>query len=227
MAEQLGLDLPSVPALGRADFLVAPSNAQAFALIDGWQHWPGGKLLLCGPAGAGKTHLAHVFAAATGARIVPALGFDPEDIPGLAHGPVVVEDFPRAAGHREAETALFHLHNLCLAEGQPLLLTGRGRPADWPLDIPDLASRIVATPATHLAAPDDTLLAAVLAKLFADRQFTPAPDLIAYLLCRMDRSFEGARDLVSRLDAASLAEKRPITRALAARVLDNPRQPKR
>jgi chromosomal replication initiation ATPase DnaA len=38
----------------------------------------------------------------------------------------------------------------------------------------------------------------------------------------MDRSLAGARALVERIDRAALAENRALTRALAARVLDNP-----
>lgn len=71
MAEQLGLDLPSVAALGREDFLVAPSNALAMAMIDAWPNWQGGKLVLSGPEGAGKTHLAHVWAQRSGAKLIP------------------------------------------------------------------------------------------------------------------------------------------------------------
>ena len=119
------------------------------------------------------------------------------------------------------ETALFHLHNLALAEGQPILLTGAGAPATWPIALPDLKSRLQGTTVAALSAPDDPLLAALLVKLLADRQLTPKPNLIPYLVDRMERSFAGAVALIERLDAASIAQKRPITRALAAQVLDN------
>ncbi|MCV3272943.1 P-loop NTPase family protein [Roseobacter sinensis] len=217
MPEQLGFKLPSVPALGRADFLVAPSNAVAVAMIEG----DADKLVLTGPDGAGKTHLAHVWASRRRAQIVAATEVCAWDVPALAQGAVAVEDVPDIATDEEAQKALFHLHNLVLAEGHALLLTGRGRVRDWGITLPDLASRIAAAPAAALKPPDDTLLAAVLAKLFADRQLTPKPDLIPYLIRRMDRSFAAARDLVARLDAASLAQKRPLSRALAGRVLDN------
>lgn len=220
MSEQLGFDLHSAPALGRADFLVAPSNAVAFAMIERWPLWTGGKLVLTGPAGSGKTHLAHVWAASTGATIVQAAELSAQSIPDLAQGPVAVEDVPGAAGDPDAQTALFHLHNLVLAEGHPLLLTGDGAASRWGLTLPDLASRIAAAQSVELQAPDDTLLAAVLAKLFADRQITPKADLIPYLLLRMDRSFETARVVVAALDSAALALKRPVSRTLAARLLD-------
>lgn len=220
MSGQLGLNLQSAPALGRADFLVAPSNAMAFAMIERWPLWTGGKLVLTGPAGSGKTHLAHVWAASTGATLVQAANLGPKNIPELANGPVAVEDVPDAAEDPAAQTALFHLHNLVLAEGHPLLLTGGRGASRWGLTLPDLASRIAAAQSVELQAPDDTLLAAVLAKLFADRQITPKADLIPYLLLRMDRSFEAARAVVADLDAASLAQKRPVSRALAGRLLD-------
>lgn len=217
MPEQLGLELPSVPALGRADFLVAPSNAVAVAMIE---NAPAEKLVLTGPDGAGKTHLTHVWASRRDARIVAALHLPEHDIPELAQRAVAVEDVPDIAADPAAQTALFHLHNLVLAEGHALLLTGRGPVRDWGLTLPDLVSRIAGAPSAALELPDDTLLAAVLAKLFADRQVTPKADLIPYLIRRMDRSFAAARDLVERLDAASLAQKRPISRTLAGALLD-------
>ena len=220
MTEQLGFDLQSVPALGRSDFLVAPSNAVAVAMIEGWRDWQRGKFVLTGPEGSGKTHLAHVWAASSGARIVSAIDLSTCKIPALAQTAIAVENVPEIAGDPEAQTALFHLHNLVLAEGHPLLLTGAGPSVAWGLTLPDLASRIAAAPSAALEPPDDTLLAAVLAKLFADRQITPKADLIPYLILRIDRSFAAARDVVAALDAASLAQKRPVSRTLAARLLD-------
>ena len=223
MAEQLGFDLPGVSALGRADFMVAPSNAMAVALIENWQDWPNRKLVLHGPAGAGKTHLTHVWATLSEATVVPASALASADVPELARSPVAVEDVPDLKDDPAGQTALFHLHNLVLAEGQALLLTGTGAPAHWPLTLPDLVSRIAGTQSVALDAPDDALLTAVLAKLFADRQIIVKPELLSYLTRRIDRSFASARDVVARLDAASLAQKRPLTRALAAAVLDNDR----
>lgn len=221
MAEQLGFDLPSRTALGRDAFFVAPSNAVALAMIDTWPEWADRKLVLSGPTGAGKTHLAHVWASVAGATIIAARNLVSSDVPALASGPVVVEDIPSIAGNADAETALFHLHNLTLAEGHSLLMTGTPPVAGWGLDLPDLMSRLQGTTAVAVEAPDDALLSALLVKLMADRQLVPKPALIAYLVKRMDRSFAVAIDLVARLDAASLARKKPITTALAAAVLDN------
>lgn len=220
MAQQLGLDLPSVPALGRADFLVAPSNAVAVAMIEGWRGWSGGKLVLTGPEGSGKTHLAHVWAALSGGHVIAARDLLTADIPALAAAPVAIEDVPDIAGDSDAETALFHLHNLALAEGHAVLLTGTGSPGHWGISLPDLASRLGGTQTARLDPPDDALLTAVLLKLFSDRQIMPKPDLIAYLTRRIDRSFATAQQVVARLDAASLAQQRPVTRALAAATLD-------
>lgn len=220
MARQLGLDLPSRTALGRDAFYVAPSNAMALAMVDNWQSWAGGKLVLTGPTGAGKTHLTHVWADMTAAVIILAKDLPNADIPALATGAIAVEDVPHIADNPAAQTALFHLHNLVLAEGHPLLLTGTPPVPRWKLTLPDLASRVAAATAVALDPPDDTLLSAVLVKLLADRQLTPKPDLVPYLLSRMDRSFAAAIALIDQLDAASLALQRPITRPLAASVLD-------
>jgi chromosomal replication initiation ATPase DnaA len=220
-AAQLAFDLPHRPALGREAFFVAASNAVALAAVEDWRGWPGGRMLLCGPAGAGKTHLAHVFAAACrGAGVVSARGLEQADIPALAALPgLAVEDAEAVAGDRAAETALFHLHNLTLAEGGRLLVTAATPPRDWGLVLPDLQSRMQAAPLVRLEAPCDALLSAVLVKLFADRQVEVTPALIRWLVPRIERSFAAAGAVVARLDAAALARGQPVTRALAAQVL--------
>ncbi len=222
MKRQLAFDLAAPPSYRREDFHVTASNALALRSIDGWAGWPMGKLALIGPEGSGKTHLARIWAAEAGATVVPGAGMSPEDVPPLAAvGHVAVEDAARVAGRPEAERGLLHLHNLLLAEGGRLLLTARTPPARWPVALPDLASRLAATPTARLDPPDDALLAAVLAKLFADRQVRVAPGLIDWLVRRMERSLAAARLLVAQLDAIALAEGGAVTRTLAARVLDS------
>lgn len=220
MAEQLSFDLPARPALGRDDFFISPSNALAVALIDTPQSWMNGKMILVGPEGSGKTHLAHVWAAQSGAQIIKARDLDEEMVPNLLKTPVVVEDGDEIAGQRIIETALFHLHNLAQAEGQPLLITARNAPQRWPLTLPDLASRLQALQIAQLDAPDDTLLTSLLMKLFIDRQLNPALDVIPFLARRIDRSFAAAQHIVATLDKAALEAKRPITRAFVSAVLD-------
>lgn len=225
MATQLGFDLPVRAALGREDFFVSPANAMAVALLEGWQGWPGRKLLLIGPAGAGKTHLAHVWAAQSRARILPAAGLEQADIPALARGQVVVEDIDQIAGQQGAEQALFHLHNLVIAEGHSLLLTSACAPQHLGLSLPDLQSRVQGCQSASLGAPDDRLLGAVLMKLFADRQLVPTPDTLPYLVRWMTRSFDSARQIVAEMDAQALAQGRPLNRALAREVLARHSQP--
>ncbi len=219
MAMQLSFDLPSKTALGREDFFVSPANALAVAMISATS-WPGNKLVLSGPAGSGKTHLAHVWAGETGGRIVQAAALRYDDVPDLARGPVAVEDVPVIAADAEQQKTLFHLHNLVLAEGHALLMTGRTTPKLWHLPLADLQSRAEGAHHVSLEGPDDALLGAVLAKLFTDRQLNPGPDVIAYLVKHMNRSFETAARVVEQLDEIALTEKRDITRALAVRLLN-------
>jgi chromosomal replication initiation ATPase DnaA len=220
---QLALDLPARPALGRADFFVSPANRLALAQLDAWPDWPDRRVAVVGPKGAGKTHLAHVWAARSGAVILGAgalAGTDPATVP--ADGAVVVEDADGLAAEPADEAGqevLFHLCNRLLAGGGGLMVTGREPPAQWGLTLPDLASRLGTAAVARLEAPDDALLAAVLVKLFADRQVAVGPELIEYLLPRMERSFAGADAVVARLDQAALASRRTVTPRLAAEVL--------
>lgn len=218
---QLPLALPARAALGREDFVVAPSNAAALAMIDGAPRWPGGKLRLTGPEASGKTHLAHVWAARVDAVVVTAAELPRLDIPTLAAaGHVAVEDVPAIAGDRTAEASLFHLHNLTLAEGGRLLLTGRDVPRTcWGIRLPDLASRLQATTMVALETPDDTLLAALLRKHFRDRQLDLPATVLAYLLRRMDRSGAAAGRLALAIDRLTLARQSRVTVPLARAAL--------
>ena len=219
MGEQLTFDLPVRPALGREDFFVSPANALAVATLDQPELWPNGKLLLIGPEGAGKTHLAMVFAARTGAQVIGAGNLAAADLPEAAA--LVIENADTVAGDTAAETALFHLHNHMTGRGGLLLLTAARAPRDWGLTLPDLQSRMEATASATLLPPDDALLGAVLVKLFADRQLQVAPGFIRWLVRRIDRSFATARAVVAALDAEALATKRPINSTLAATLLDS------
>ena len=219
MGEQLTFDLPVRPALGREDFFVSPANALAVATLDQPELWPNGKLLLIGPEGAGKTHLAMVFAARTGAHVIRAGNLTAADLPEAAA--LVIENADTVAGDTAAETALFHLHNHMTGRGGLLLLTAARAPRDWGLTLPDLQSRMEATASATLLPPDDALLGAVLVKLFADRQLQVAPGFIRWLVRRIDRSFATARTVVAALDAEALSTKRPINSTLAAGLLDS------
>lgn len=222
MAEQLTLPLHLRSAQGREDFFIAPANALALTTLDSPEAWPLGRMILIGPEGAGKTHLAAIWADEHGAQVLPARDLSEEMAPDLvAKGAAVIEDAEAIAQSPEHQRALFHLHNLMQAEGGQLLLTARTPPRDWGLSLPDLISRMEATATVRITPPDDALLAAVLVKLFSDRQLTVAPNLIGWLVTRMDRSLATARKLVAALDRQALAQRRAITQRLAAEVLDS------
>ncbi len=220
MSTQLTFDLRSKPALGRAAFFVAPSNATAVQRLEEWPNWPQRNLVLTGPRGAGKTHLAHVWASESGARLCRGADLVRQPLADLAaHGRIVVDDAAAVAGHPAREAALFHLYNLAHDDGAHLLLTATLPPARWGIALADLASRLQTISLVALEAPDDALLSALLLKLFSDRQIAVGPQLIPYLVARIERSAAAAQDVVDRLDHAALSRHRPLTRRLAAEVL--------
>ncbi len=217
MPEQLTFDLPAKPALGRDAFFVGPSNSLAVARLEAWRDWPGRRLMLCGPQGSGKTHLAHVWAGETGAEIVSIDVVIEDNVAQLAAQDfLVVENADQMAGDAAREAAMFHLYNLVAAEGGCLLLTAISPPTRWGIGLPDLLSRLSTIDIVGLEPPDDALLAALLVKLFRDRQIEIRPDLIGYLVARMDRSAVAAQAVVEALDRMALEQKRPVTRRLAA-----------
>jgi chromosomal replication initiation ATPase DnaA len=213
---QLILDLGHRPALGEADFLVAPCNQAAIQWLDRWPDWPAPALTLYGPIGCGKTHLARVFAVRSRAPVIAAHTLATDRVPDLIGRAraCVVDDADGASAE-----ALLHLFNLVAERRGRMLLTARDPPARWPGLLPDLRSRLAAAPVVAVAAPDDALLAALLVKLFADRQLAVSEEVVLFLVRQMERSFEAARRLVADLDAAALRDHRGITIPLARSVL--------
>ena len=223
MSRQLVLDLPLRTALGRDDFLVTPSNAAAVSMIDRYPDWPHHGVVLVGDGGSGKTHLLEVWRQASGARLVSAaaLGREPPDKL-LETGALAIDNAP---GEALDERALFHLLNLTRETGGHVLIASASDPAQWMVKLSDLASRLRALAVARLDPPDDALLRGVLVKHFADRQIGVEEPVISYLMLRMPRSLDAARAIVAELDALALAEKTPVTRALAARVLQRMTEP--
>jgi chromosomal replication initiation ATPase DnaA len=217
---QLALALPHAESLSRDDFLEGPANAAGLALVDSWPEWPNRVMLLVGPEGSGKSHLAAIWAEQAGARSISAHALDPPAVPGaLATGALVVEDLNSAAFD---ERALFHLLNLAREDDAFVLITARVPPSTLQIELRDLRSRLRAVPTVSLLPPDDQLFRALLIKFCADRQLTADESLVSYLTTRIERSYAAARRAVELLDSEALRLGRPITRALAAELLRNP-----
>jgi chromosomal replication initiation ATPase DnaA len=210
---QYPLALPLAPHYRAEDFVVSPGNETALHWIQAWPGWPGNAMLLSGPAGSGKTHLAQIWSERAKAASLAPESLSSDCLPAL-DAPLVLEDIERIGD----EAALFHLLNAARENATPLLLTLSS--TAWPFTLPDLTSRLRALPAATLAAPEDTLLSAVLAKLFADRQLQVTAEVLVYLGARMERSFAAAQQLVARIDAAALAQQRAVTLPLVRGVLE-------
>jgi chromosomal replication initiation ATPase DnaA len=214
---QLSLELPHQAELNRADFLVGAANRQAIALIDRWPEWPDRGVFLIGPAGSGKSHLAAIWSAASGAAATSAATLRLADVEALVSaGAVAVEDLQTGPVD---EAALFHLVNRAVERSVPVLLTSRLPPTSTGLRLPDLVSRLRAMHLTELVEPDDELLGRVLLKLFADRQLSVEPAVTDYIVLRLERSLEAANAVVAALDAEALAEGRAVTKRLAGTIL--------
>lgn len=215
--KQLAFDLPLDPRFGREDFLVGPANEAAYGLIEAWPDWPDTVLVLTGPPGSGKSHLASIWATRAHAWTVPASGVTAETVTHcVSNGALVVEDIDRAG---RDEAALFHLLNLARERQCPVLLTSGVALDQLGLTVADLRSRLRLAPGAAIAEPDDALLRAVIVKLFVDRQLVVDLRVIDALVLRIDRSLGRAREVVTELDRDALGRGRRITRPLALAVL--------
>ena len=216
---QTAFRLPVRSVTGRADFFTAPENERAVAMIDSFPNGFYGAVIF-GEKGCGKTHLAHLFADTvfrkTG-KTPEIVSFKDRNAQTEKETPfIVLEDVCPPVDER----ALFHLLNRIKTESGFVLMTSETAPAGWELELPDLITRLKALPCVQIEPPGDGLMQAVLIKQFADRQLSVAPEVIAYLLKNMERSFAALSRVVQRADELSLEKKRAVTVPLIRQVLD-------
>ena len=229
--EQLALDLPAPPIRGGAAVILADSNRDAAAFASRPELWPTPIACLVGPAGCGKTCIAH-------ACFTSAIPLTAETLQG--DGPVAALSSAGAAGrfccddldaaHRAAlaaggdraqrlEAGLFHLINELAVGGGRLLVCAVEPPALWPVALPDLRTRLNAALLLRIAPPEDALLEAYLERRLQERGLVTGVGVARFLLQRIERSFAAVEAALERLDRAGLKEQRRITRDLAARAL--------
>jgi chromosomal replication initiation ATPase DnaA len=214
---QLALALPHAESLARDNFLAGPANAAGIGLVDAWPEWPSRTMLVVGPEGSGKSHLAAIWAQHAGARSTTAHLLSADNVPGaLATGALVVEDL---RARQFDERALFHLLNLAREDEAYVLITARTPPLAFEIELRDLRSRLRALPVVTLGEPDDQLFRALIIKYCADRQMAVDEAVVSYLSTRIERSYAAARQAVALLDTEALRQGRPVTRALAAELL--------
>ncbi len=214
--EQLPLFFPYDAATGRDDLLVSERLSAAVSIIDAWPNWPSPVVILAGPVGSGKSHLAAIWREKSGATpIHPQAGSGSSAA--AAQGSVLFEDAERQGFD---DTELFHVINSVRENGHSLLITSRLWPMSWPVALPDLRSRLKAATVVEIGEPDEELLAQVIVKLFADRQLYIDDKLVDYIVTRMERSLAAAQTIVDRLDRLALGRGTRITRQLAAEVLN-------
>ena len=216
-AEQIPFDIPLREAFEAEDYLVTATNAAAVGWIDRWPDWGDSHcVILYGTAGCGKTHLSHVWQHKSGAARarLDQISFSE------SHDNLIVEDIDKDIQSPPFQEKLFHLYNWQKEKGGMLMLTARSHPNDWPLSLPDLSSRMLASMILEIGPPDDELLTAVIVKQFMDRQINVPIEVVQYLIPRIERSFEAARDIVSKIDILALVRKRKITVPLIRELLE-------
>lgn len=206
MAKQIPLLYPVTPAMGEEDFQQSPSNEAAVRMVTA-HHGPGA-LLLLGPRGTGKSHLAQIWMKRHNAKPLDAHS----DAALLrSGGSFVWEDADKTEWNVTEQESAFHVLNLVREECATLLITATEPPAHWPLTLADLRSRLLAIPVAQIETPDDTLTAGLLLKHLNDRQLRVSEDVLNYLVTRTPRDGAAIADLVDMLDKAALAEARALT----------------
>jgi DnaA regulatory inactivator Hda len=207
MPKQIPFALPVDPAMGEEDLLTTSSNADAASLVQ--QAKPGELLLLLGPKGSGKSHLAGIWTTRMNARAFDFAHMEPD---ALKDAPSwVLEDADKIEWNTANAQKAFHLLNSAREQKRALLITASTPPASWNISLADLRSRLLALPVAQLQTPDDALVAGLLVKHLNDRQLRVSEEVLNYLIPRLPREGAKIEEVVRKLDEASLADRRSIT----------------
>ena len=192
--DQIALPLNWPVADSDSDFLISDANREAFEHLRRWSLWPVMATLITGPRKSGRSLLGRIFVRKTGGRL-----------------------FDDVEEHDEEE--LFHAWNQAQATRKPLLMIASAAPPAWEISLPDLRSRIAATPQVAIAEPDDELFGHLVTKLLGDRGIATPPDLATYLVPRIERSYVAVQQIVDVLDRAMLSNHRRMTVQMARKAL--------
>ncbi len=221
LPKQMPFDLKHASSMAREDFFISDTNQEAMAWLDKWPNWGAPALVIYGPPHAGKTHLRHIWQSETWGQHIGVQDLVPEKVGDLyeQNNNIAIDPLDAIIGNDKAEQALFHLYNLVKNEGGSLLICAEREPASWQIKLPDLVSRLKSCPMQGIAHPDDMLMEIAFVKLFTDRQMSVSPDVIAYILPRIERNMAVVHACVERIDQLSLADKRKITIPLVKEAL--------
>lgn len=210
--------LETSPSLKEVDFLRSDCNAQAYDALFTENIWTNGRLIITGPAKCGKSHMARIWSDQFSAILIHISELNQQIIQqSLLGGNVAVLHADQCVGSKELEQNLFHLCNATTESGGRLLLTAWQPPMRWKIQLADLRSRLEGSQFVAVNPPDDTLIRALLIKLLIDRNILVEPNVINYILPRIERTFKTVEELVVDMDhRLHYKKKRTITVALAS-----------
>jgi chromosomal replication initiation ATPase DnaA len=192
--DQIALPLAWPVADGDEDFLLSDANRAAYEHLRRWSVWPVMTTLLTGPRRSGRSLIGRIFVRKTGGRL-----------------------FDDAEQHEEED--LFHAWNQAQERRSPLLIIADRPTPAWPIALPDLASRLAATPQVAIQQPDDALIAQLIGKLLADRGIAVPAEVSDFLVPRIERSYVAVEQVVELMDRALLSHHRRITVPMVRRTL--------
>lgn len=168
------------------EFIVTASNSSAVDHLDHWGSWPVKATILVGPRKSGRSLLARIFAAKSGGRMIDEAQLRPE-------------------------AQLFHAWNEAQSGAGPLLIVADDAPPVWKVRLPDLRSRLAATPVVALGPPDDVLISTLFTKLLERRGIPVPAEAASYIASRIERTHIAILRAADIVNEASLSQKRPIT----------------
>ncbi|MFN3470656.1 MAG: HdaA/DnaA family protein [Novosphingobium sp.] len=187
--------LPLVTARGAETVVMGPCLVPVIEALQASDRWPFRTAVLAGPPRSGKSLLARWFAESGAGDVID----NADDLP---------------------EDEVFHRWNRAQGEGRALLLVSNRVPGQWRIALPDLASRLGSALLIEIGAPDDDLVAGLIAEHARRRGLILGDAVTAYLLPRVERSHAEIELLVETIDRLSLERKAPVTISLVRDALE-------
>ena len=191
---QIALPLDWPAGADERDYIVSEAYQPLIRHFEHWSLWPVMATILTGPRKSGRSLLGRIFVASSGGELI--------------------DDAERAD-----EEAIFHAWNRAQERRRPLILIADMPPPGWQARLPDLRSRLAATPAVKIEEPDDILAAQLIERLCNLRGLAAPPELIRYLVPRIERSYLGINRAIDALDSLAYEHRQRLTVPLARKAL--------
>ena len=202
-------------AQDRDNYIVGISNLEAVKWIDRYPRWKNRGLIIEGPKDSGKSHLVRVWQKKSNCNILSSEDINKELINTKDKKNIAIEDIHLIENYE----FLLHLINYKKEKNLNFLLTSRKNILSQNIHLNDIKSRLLEMPKVLISLPTDEIIKGLICKHMKDKGISVDNKLVLFMLNRIDRSYEGVKTFIERINKISLEKKKKISMTIIKEAL--------